>query len=87
MGFSKKRVVISLIISIVIWLITVFIQAVNEAPRYVAMLSQSDCPATGYPLTQCIKNIPNILVYGINIFFWFWVIHFFYGFFTRKRNP
>lgn len=85
-GFSKKRFLITLGLSVVVWLVSVVIQAYIEAPKYIVFFTQSKCSATGYPLTQCIKNIPEVLVYLINVVFWFWVMHLFGNWFGKKSS-
>lgn len=84
-GFSKKKFFITLGLSTLIWIISAIIQAFIEAPKYIAFFTQSKCSATGYPITECVQNIPEIFIYLINITFWFWAIHLFWGFFNKKR--
>lgn len=86
LGFSKKRFLATLGLSIFIWLLTVFIQAFSEAPKYVATFTQSKCSATGYPINYCLNNLPEELVYVINIIFWFWVIHLLWGWFEKRKS-
>lgn len=81
-----KRFLITLGLSVGMWLITVVIQAYAEAPKYVALLTQSKCSATGYPVPDCIKGIPEIIIYLINITFWFWVIHLLWGWFEKRKS-
>lgn len=83
-GFSWKRFLITLGLSVVVWLITVVIQAFREAPKYIAFFTQSKCSATGYPVATCIKSIPEEIVYLFNIIFWFWVIHLFWNWFEKR---
>ena len=85
-GFSKKRFFITLGISVGIWFTTLIVQAFTEAPKYIAFFTQSKCSATGYPVTQCIGGIPEILIYLINIMFWFWIIHLFWNWFQKRSD-
>lgn len=84
-GISGKRLLVTLLFSIVIWLVTIVIQAFDEAPKYIALFTQDDCSATGYPLIRCVggSELPS---YFLNVFFWFWVIHFFIGWFTNRNS-
>ncbi len=85
-GFSWKRFFITLGLGVVVWLIGVIVQAIMEAPKYIAFFTQSKCSATGYPLATCIKGIPEEIIYLINIIFWFWVIHLFWNWFEKSRK-
>lgn len=88
--FSKKRFFITLGLSIVIWYITVIIQGIVgfNAP-FNLLASGSNCQLTGFPIAQCIYSSSNRisvwLVNLINIMVWFWVIHFLWGLFSKKR--
>lgn len=84
--FSKKRFFITLGISVLIWVITVVIQAFLEAPKYVALFMQSQCSATGYPFSFCSSRTPEFVIYFFNIFFWFWIVHLSWGFFKRPNR-
>lgn len=88
MGFSKKRFFVTLGLSILIWLISGFIQVMFNKGESGNYLFGSGCEVTGYPLAMCVSsdNLPLVfLVYVINIVFWFWVIHFFWNIFSKKR--
>jgi len=85
-GFSKKRFLVTLGISVVIWLISVIVQAFMEAPKYISFFTQSKCSATGFPIMDCIKGIPEVFIYLINIIFWFWVIHLFWGWLEKRKG-
>ncbi len=84
--FSKKRFLITLVLSVLVWVVTVFVQAVSESVKYVAFFTQSKCSATGYPVNFCINGSPEFFIYLINIFFWFWIIHLFWRFFEHSHN-
>ena len=86
MGFSKKRFFVTLGLSEVVWVISVLIQAFTEAPKYIAFFTQAKCSATGYPVTSCIKGIPEVGIYFINILFWFFIMHLFWGWFDKSRS-
>lgn len=86
MGFSKKRFFITLGLSVGVWIITVITQAFIESPKYIAFFTQSKCSATGYPFSACIQGVPEEVVYLINIFFWFFIIHLFWSWFNKRNN-
>ncbi len=86
-GFSKKRFLITLGISIVVWLISFVIQANMTFGKYLGTFS-SGCQVTGYPIDVCTLRGPYIspiLIIVLNIFFWFWIIYFL-GKLVQKRN-
>ncbi len=85
-GFTVKRFLITLGLSVGIWIVTVIIQAFIEAPKYIAFFTQSKCSATGYPLVNCLGGIPEIIIYLVNILFWFWAIHLFWGWFEKSKS-
>lgn len=83
LGFSKKRFFITLGLSVVVWLVTVVVQGYITFAKYIGTFS-TGCPATGYPIDICIIQgpyIPPTVIIFINILFWFWVIHLFWGWF------
>lgn len=89
-GFSKKRFFITLGLSILVWVITNFIQLFNSSdwPAGFSLLGGS-CTVTGYPIAACLPEYEKLKIIGIyliNIFFWFWVIHLFWGWFDKRRS-
>lgn len=87
-GFSKKRFFITLGLSVLVWLISAVIQAYITFADYLGTFS-TGCQVTGYPIDVCTligPNIPALPIILINIFFWFWVIHLFWGWFQKSRN-
>ncbi|MBI2600090.1 hypothetical protein HYW43_04215 [Candidatus Daviesbacteria bacterium] len=89
-GFNKKRFFITLGLSILIWVITNFIQlfSPNYWPAGFSLLGGS-CTVTGYPIALCLAEYEKakiFLVYLANITFWFWVIHLFWNWFEKGRN-
>lgn len=85
-GLTKKRFLITLGLSVMVWVFSVVFQALIEAPRYIAFFTQSSCSATGYPITQCIKGTPDFFIYLINVLFWFFIIHLFWGWFEKRKS-
>ena len=91
LSFSKKRFFITLGLSILIWFITVLIQGVSgyKAP-FNLLSSASICKVTGFPIATCSYSgkgyIPFWLIDLINIFFWFWVLHFSWNWFKKSRG-
>lgn len=87
-GFSKKRFLITLVLSIVVWSISVVIQLFSTFSRYIGTFS-TGCQVTGYPIDLCelqSQKTPALLVIIVNITFWFWVIHLFWGWFGKKKS-
>lgn len=87
LGFSKKRFFITLGLSILIWIISALTQAFLTAGKYIATFTQG-CQATGYPIDIC--NFPRakltpLFVDLINLLFWFWVIHFGWKWFAKRK--
>ncbi len=86
---SGKRFIITIILSIVIWLSTGFLQFIFNSGNSGAFLFGSACEITGYPLAQCINraNTVEILIYYfLNILIWFIVINLLIGWFKKTKN-
>jgi len=86
LGFSWKRFLITLGVSVVVWVITALIQAYATFSKYLGTFS-SGCQVTGYPIDVCTlkgPDIPAIIIILINIFFWFWVLHLAWNFFGKR---
>lgn len=89
MGFSKKRFLITLGLSILIWLVSGLAQALLNRGEFGSYIFGSSCEITGYPLALCIPSYKKFQILGIifvNILFWFWVIHLFWGWFEKRGN-
>lgn len=87
-GFSKKRLLITLGLSMVVWLVTAVIQGYSTFSKYIGTFS-TGCQVTGYPIDVCTiqsSYIPPLLVIFINILLWFWVIHLFWNWFDKSRS-
>lgn len=88
LGFSWKRFLVTLGISVGVWYLTVIVQGITgfRAP-FNTLFSSSVCKMTGFPIAECVSPGPGKvsvwLINIINIFFWFWVIHLFWGWFRR----
>lgn len=89
LGFSKKRFVITLGLSILVWIVSIAIQSMTgEGVKYGFFIFAKSCELTGYPLARCISEYYTskiVAIYLFNIFFWFWLIHFFWNFFNRGK--
>lgn len=88
-GFSKKRFFITLGLSVGVWVVSMFMQAIftlDDLTTNFSLLGSS-CEVTGYPIALCLdKNKMGIvvLIYLINIGIWFWIIHFLWGLFSKR---
>lgn len=68
---SKKSFVIILGLSIIVWIISGFIQFMTSLNLY------SSCGLTGFPINLCIEKSSQInilVIYLANIFFWFIIL-------------
>lgn len=84
LGFSWKRFLVTLGISVGAWGISGVVQALIGFSDYFTIFHS--CSLTGYPIALCISSndqIKVVLVSGVNIVLWFWVIHLFWGWFRR----
>ncbi len=89
-GFSKKRFLVTLGLSIIVWVITNFMQLFNSNfwPVSFSLLGGS-CTVTGYPIALCLASYEKtkiLLIYFLNITFWFWVLHFSWNWFDKRHN-
>ena len=90
LGFSKKRFFVTLGLSVLVWVVSNFIQLFDSGywPAGFSLLGSS-CTVTGYPIALCLAGYEKakiVLVYLVNIFFWFWVIHLFWGWFEKRHG-
>lgn len=88
LGFSWKRFLVTLGLSTGVWVITALIQAYITFGKYLGTFS-SGCQVTGYPIDVCAlrgPDVPAVLIIFINIFFWFWVLHFVWSFFQKRSK-
>ena len=88
LGFSKKRFFITLGLSILIWIISNFVQLFNPEywPAGFSLLGGS-CTVTGYPIALCLPGyeiIKILAVYIVDIMFWFFIIHLFWNWFEKR---
>jgi len=87
LGLSKKRFFITLGLSVGIWLVSGFIQALIGFSDYFSIFHK--CSLAGYPIALCISSNSQakiVLTSFVNIIFWFWVIHLFWSWFNKSRN-
>lgn len=87
LGFSKKRFLITLGISVVVWLVSGLVQMLTGFSDYFTVFHK--CSLTGYPIALCISSNDQtkvILVSIVNIAIWFWVIHLFWGWFQKRES-
>ena len=91
-GFSKKRFVITLGLSVVVWVISLVIQFLSSDsnPGYGMFALAKSCEVTGYPIAQCIPEHDKSLVYinyFVNILIWFLIIHLLSSLFYKPDSP
>ncbi len=82
-----KRFLITLGLSISVWLVSGLVQAVTGFSSYFTVFHK--CSLTGYPIALCISSndqIKVVLVSVANIIIWFWVIHLFWSWFKKRGN-
>lgn len=88
-SFSKKRFLITLGLSIVVWYLSVIFQGLSSYNAPFNLLLSETCKITGFPIARCIYpdpyTVPFWVVILINIIFWFWIIHLITGFFTSAK--
>jgi len=87
LGFSWKRFLITLGLSMVVWVISGIVQALVGFSNYFTIFHS--CSLTGYPIALCISSndqIKVVLVSGVNIVLWFWVLHFAWNWFEKRGN-
>lgn len=86
-SFTKKRFITTLVLSSVIWYTSVLIQGFTgfNAP-YNMLFTSSTCKLTGFPIADCRYSTSVWLINLINIIFWFWVVHLFWGWFEKGKS-
>jgi len=88
-NFSRKRFFLTLGLSILIWLVSGLAQVLLNRGEFGAYIFGMGCEITGYPIAQCVSSnqtLRILLTYIVNVFFWFWVIHLFWGWFNKRGN-
>lgn len=86
-GFSKKRFFITLGLSVVVWGASGVLQGLLGFSNYFTVFHS--CSLTGYPIALCVSSNDQakvILVSVVNIILWFWVMHFIWGWFEKRRS-
>ncbi len=91
LGFSKKRFLVTLGLSILIWVISMVAQYLfkGDNVNYGFFIFAKSCEVTGYPLARCVPDYDKgqiYLTYLINLVFWFWVLHFGWKWFEKRNN-
>lgn len=88
LGISKKRFLVTLGLSILVWMVSMVVQVYSTFGKSIGTFS-TGCRVTGYPIDGCMiqgSYIPPILIMMINITFWFWVIHLFWSWVDKKGS-
>lgn len=86
--FSLKRFFINLGLAVGVWLVSAIYQGVSTFGKYIGTFS-SGCQITGYPIDICYQpfyKIQPLFAILLNIFFWYWIIHFFLGWIGKRNN-
>ena len=76
-----KRFLVTLGLSVGIWVVSVIIQGYLTFAKYIGTFS-TGCPATGYQIDSCTipgPYTPPVVAILINIVFWFWIVRLFWG--------
>ncbi|OGE32126.1 hypothetical protein A2631_03345 [Candidatus Daviesbacteria bacterium RIFCSPHIGHO2_01_FULL_44_29] len=86
---TKKRFFVTLVLSFLVWFVSIFVQAFTAYNAPLTLLG-SGCQLTGFPVALCIYTsdigAPFWSIHILNVVIWFWVIHFFWGFFSKKKT-
>lgn len=85
--FSRKRFLITLGLSVVIWIISGLIQALTGFSSYFTIFHK--CTLTGYPIALCILSndlIKISLISIVNILFWFLVVNLLWNWFKKSKT-
>ncbi len=86
-GFSKKRFLVTLGLSILVWVVSLIIQGTTLYKVKFSLFSGSACEITGFPIATCTySGFQAGLFQLVNIFFWFWIIHLFSTFIFRSKK-
>ena len=84
---GMKRFLITLGLSILVWLASTFIQAMLSYKVSFSLFGSS-CQITGFPIAKCLYDsdgqVPAKAIVLINILIWFWGIHLFWKLFDRR---
>lgn len=86
-GFSWKRFLITLGVSVVVWLVSGMTQALIGFSDYFSIFHS--CSLTGYPIALCVSSNDQtkvVLISVVNIIIWFWVLHFAWNFFDKRSK-
>lgn len=90
LGFSKKRFLVTLGLSVLVWLLSGVIQLLVQQDTTFAFFSfGGSCEITGYPIALCISSNDNtkfLFISLVNIVFWFWVLHFGWKWFGKAQK-
>ncbi len=91
MGFSKKRFLVTLGLSILLWVISMVAQSLFKGNNvnYGFFIFAKSCEVTGYPLARCVPDYDKgqiYFTYLINLVFWCWVLHFAWKWFEKSNN-
>ncbi|MBI4038389.1 hypothetical protein HY384_00355 [Candidatus Daviesbacteria bacterium] len=82
-----KKFFITLGLSILVWVISGILQAVTGFSSYFTVFHS--CSLTGYPIALCLSSTDSVkvtLISVANVIVWFWVLHFVWNWFDKRKN-
>lgn len=87
MGFSKKRFFVTLGLSVGVWVASMVVQGAFFYKIKFSLFSGSSCEITGFPIANCIYDGKQaLLIQLVNVLFWFFFIHLFWGWVDKRRS-
>lgn len=89
-NISKKRIVLTAILSCIVLLLTTVIQFLyGKSVDYGFFIFGKSCTLTGYPIARCVPDslISQIFLFMfINFLFWFMLLNLFWGWFNNTKK-
>lgn len=80
--FSRKRILITFIISFFILIITMLVKLFDTEEWNFLMIGWTSCAVTGYPVAACLRSTSSGLLFStslVNLIFWFAIINTLYS--------
>lgn len=91
-GWSKKRFLLTLVLSVVVWYGSVVLQVLTGFNNPLSsFFSGQVCKPTGFPIATCVYyagkgGVSVWMINLVNILLWFWVIHLLWGWFGKQKS-